>query len=615
MGGPVIVRNVLDAYVSERYPTRNYSNVNKMYLVGSVSANNNYGLIYWGRPFPLGAKIISAKLRLKNGGVWSGSVTMTVRRIAKSWSTGRVTWNTKPTVTTPVVSVTKSNAPSASTWEFDLTQMMQAVSDGGVWYGVRVEINLNTGSRWIYSAQSPYASTRPEFEVTWADNPVAPEVLHPADNRSVSTDKPVLSFDFTDVSGDRTMAGAQVQIDPAANWTTPAWDSAGDPDVDNLTEPQVDLTLTDYPGLAAGSSTWWRVRTKDGAGLWSDWSDGEQFKHTPLGTVTITNPPPGGPVEDVTPTIFWTFSGVQKSYQVVITDPDTFEILWTSGKLTDTVQEQAIPAGVIANVADSYRLHVFVWDDVDRVQEGNRQIYAEAIRDFVFTPTTAVTPTTNLVVEKDGVWPWPKLTWDRTSLPDMFRIVRDGRIIFSTEDPQELQTDVDSYEFLDRTSPPRTSHTWEVIAVVNNQASASNSKVTKTIHTHWSWLLRPDGSDVIALLKAGNEKSPVVAPQSSQLQEVHEPIGGTSPVLVTQYVRGYQGHVQAVLSDDILPGVTARQQRDRYKKFMAEKGTVLILFWVDEVMKVVCYNMIYRPRAVSGEKMLYDVEFDFFEVD
>lgn len=615
MGGPITVRNILDSYVSERYPTRNYSNINKMYLVGSVSANNNYAYLYWGRPFPLGAKIISAKLMVYNGGLWSGSTTMTARRISKSWPVSRITWNNKPTVTTPAVAVTRSNTTSTTPWEFDLTQMMQAVSDGGVWYGVRLEINLNTGNRWIHSAQSPYSWVRPVFEITWADNPIAPEVLHPSNNNSVSVAKPVLTFDFTDVSGDRTMAGAQIQIDPAANWTTPAWDSAGDLNIDNATEPQVDLSVTSYPGLASGASTWWRVRTKDGAGLWSNWSDGAQFKYTPHGVVTITNPPVGGPVEDVTPAILWTFSGTQVSYQVFITDPATGLVLWNTGKVTSTIQEHEVPTGVIANLEDDYRVYVRVWDNVVREQEGNRQIYAQAFRDFVFTPTATVTPTTNLVVEKDGIWPWPKLTWKRTSLPDIFRVVRDGRVVFSTEDPQELQINSTDYEFYDRTSPPRTSHTWEVQAVVNGRASASNSKVTKVIQTHWSWLMRPDGSDPLALLKAGNEKSPVVAPQSSQLQEVHEPIGGTSPVLVTQYVRGYQGHVQAVLSDDILPGVTARQQRDRYKKFMAEKGVQLTLYWVDEVMKVVCYNMIYRPRAISGEKVLYDIEFDFFEVD
>lgn len=615
--GTSILRNASDTYISEKYKTSNYANTATMYLTGAGSADSRYGFVYFTLPFPRGVKIQSAKVRFWNGQLWSGAVNLAVARTATSWSVSKVNWNNQPTTTGTQPNITKTNAAAKTMWEIDVTALMQLVSDGAAWYGFRVWINNNTAGKWVYSTQA--SSLKPELEVTWSDAPQAPSVLTPSGGRVVSIDKPTLSFNFTDVAGDKTIQAAEIQIDPAANGTTPAWTTAtANPGGLPLDSAQVDLSTTTYPGLAEDATTQWRVRVEDGTGLWSDWSTWTSFKRDSFGALSIDNPAasPNNIITDPSPPIFWTYTGhTQTAYQIVITRPDDPTVIWTSGKISTSLQSGAVPDGALKDLSGTFRLTIWVWDEVARTPEGGRKAYAEVTRDFTYQTSATVAPVTNFAVDQDRPWPWMKITWDRSTAPDAFTVLRDGVVIASSLVPSDLFISGTSYQYIDTTASPRVTHTWSVQAAVNKVNSSSNPSASFMPAPNWSFLMRPDRTEPIALLKSGSEKDPTVDPALSQLQEMFEPVGGTSPVLITQYIRGYQGHVTAVLADDILPGVTARQQRDRFKKFINEKGNKMLLYWLDEVMFVVCYNMTYRPRAVSGRKLLYDVEFDFFEVD
>jgi hypothetical protein len=617
--GSSILRNASDSFTSEKTPSYNGANSPQLYLTGAGSTDTRYAYLYFTLPFTRGVNIQSAKFRVWNGAAWAGSVSAAVQRTIASWSVNTIKWTNQPATTGTQVTVTKVSAPLQTMWEFDITAIMQEVSNGAAWYGLRLWVNGTAPGKWVYATQAP--NFRPELEVHWSDAPQTPTILNPSAGAAVSVDKPTLSFNFTDLSGDTSILAAEVQIDPAANGVTPAWTTAtANPAGFPLDTAQLDLTLTTYPGLAEDATTQWRGRVQDGDGLWSGWSSWASFKRDSFGVLTITNPAasPNDFISDPTPPISWTYAGgghAQKAYQVVITRPDDPRVIWDSGKITSTSQTVTVANGAIKDITGTFRLSVSVWDEVTRAKEGSRQAFTTVTRDFTYRTSNTVAPVTGFTVDQDRPWPWMILAWDRSTAPDFFNILRDGVVIAASIQPVNLFVSGTHYTYIDTTAAPRVNHTWEVQSAVNGVNSSGNPTQSAMPSPNWSYLMRPDRSEPIALLKRGTEKDPVVDPGLSQMQEMFEPVGGTSPVLVTQYVRGYQGHVTAVLADDILPGVTARQQRDRFKKFINEKGNKMLLYWLDEVMFIVCYNMTYQPRAVGGKKLLYDIEFDFFEVD
>lgn len=436
----VTLRNAIDTYASGTATSTNYAGATVLHL----RTGDRYAYVFFNRAAPLGARITSAKLRLYHAASWSGSRTITVERISATWKASRLTWNNKPGVTGTPVTVTDTGGAAGTVIELTVTSMLQTVSDGSAWYGFRITTDDAT-DRGIYSAQG-LSAYRPTLEVTWTEAPQQPTDLSPSGNRAVSTSKPVLRFGFTDELGDTTLAAAQVQIDPAANWTTPAFDTGevatSNPELDlaavtanlianpsfetdttgwagvnctiarstaqaqsgvaslaltatvaaemraetsgsgtsaipvspggtytasawyraattirscwtrivwydsagatisqvgtgtvnntntgwtqhSITEVaptnaayakvraivggppaigevhytdnlQLSVGTVAYAGLADLASTYWRVRVKDGAGLWSAWSEDEQYKRDDLGTVTITNPGAGG---------------------------------------------------------------------------------------------------------------------------------------------------------------------------------------------------------------------------------------------------------------------------------------------------------------------------------
>lgn len=614
-----ILRNSTDTYVAEKYPTKNYQSTPQIYLNGSASVDTRYGYMHFVLPFQRGVTIQSAKLRLWNGQVWAGAVNMAVRRTNANKNFAQLNYNNRPGTVGYQSNVSKTGAAANTMWEHDLTTLFQEVSNGAAWYGLQIWIDNTVAGKWIHSTQSGSAQFRPELEITWSDQPQAPSVLSPSGGRAVSTNKPVLSFDFVDYSGDTTLAAAEIQIDPAANGVAPAWTTAtANPTGLPVESAMVDLATTTYPGLAEDATTQWRVRVKDGAGLWSAFSEWASFKRDSFGTLVINNPAlsPNNFITEPTPPIIWDYTGhTQTAYQVFLRKIDSPTLLWDSGKLTSTAEEVTLPSQAIVDITGTFEVTVRVWDEVDRVAEGSRRAYIELARTFTYQPSATVSPVTNLVVVQDSPWPWVKVSWKRATAPDSFSVLRDNKVVESEILPSEVFVSGTDYTYYDRLIPLRQSCTYQVQAIVNHVASSANPTQAVTSKPNWSFLMRPDRSDAIALLKVGSDRAPMVDPNLTSMQEMFEPIGGTSPVLITQFIRGYQGKVSAVLADDILPGVTAKMMKDRYKKFLEEKGTRLLLYWLDESMYVICYNMTYRPRAISGSRLVYDIEFDFFEVD
>ena len=208
----------------------------------------------------------------------------------------------------------------------------------------------------------------------------------------------MVRFDYTDVSGSTTLDAVQVQVDAADSWTSPDWDSG---EV-TATVPELDLAAAGWSGLADGESTWWRVRVKDAAGLWSDWSDGAQFSRATKGALTLTNPPDLDPslsyVEDTTPPITWAYTGTQTAWMVVLfEDGQPWQRwLWTSGKVAGTETTVTPPPGVIKRTDRTYWVKVMVWDDALREYTPGDPVYQPIYRAFTYDLVAGVTPASSI---------------------------------------------------------------------------------------------------------------------------------------------------------------------------------------------------------------------------
>lgn len=419
--GSAVLTNALATQVSQPFPTTNF---NTNILLGSRNAASTDAIayIYFARPFPLKATILTAELVFYTTAMATGTHSIDVTRLGVKFDASRMTWNSRPVVSIGAArTVTKTGVVADRTeWRVNVADWLQSVSDGGAWYGFKVQTQ-EAVARYIYSEIHPLSAYRPRLEVTWSDAPNTPNGLAPSGGRAVGIAKPVLRAAYVDVSGVTTLQAVQVQINATDVWTAPTFDSGR-----VLTSvPELDLAATAYAGLADGATTFWRVRFQDASGLWSPWSLATTFKRDNKGTLVVDSPPVGTPkVEDATPPILWTFTGeTQAFYQVWIEHTENGVLVtdWTSTKVQTAVDDVTVPAGKITDPGVTYKLTVRVWDGKQRETTPGDPIYSEVVRYFTFVPgatagttgLTADTPTQDYRAEmvtnpilKDGLTHW-----------------------------------------------------------------------------------------------------------------------------------------------------------------------------------------------------------------
>lgn len=604
MPAPVLLRNAQDSSVESKSPKKNFNNAGKMFLQDGA-----FGYLYFSRPFPLGARITSAKLRVCTGMAYAGNVSMKLNRVTSEFKANRVTWDNKPTVADNTITVTKSNPGARTEWEFNVKSMMQFISDGAAWYGFRLEMD-GSARKWIHSTQSTVAALRPVLEIEWSDAPDAPSDLSPEDEQAIGTRWPTLRFDFTDIGGDTEMRAYQIRIGNS-NMTTIDYDSG----TKLSSDPSCDLSQTSYAGLPEnGSLRYWQVRVQDGAEEWSDWSTIASMKYLVKPTLTLNSPSPDGngvvKVTDSTPQIVWTLSSTQTSYRVRLLDPESLEVLWNSGRVTGNDNGVEIPKKIIKTIGSVYRVEVRVWDNQNRASTPGDNAYVQVTRDFTYASGTA-TPVSNLTATRSGGWPWWNIEFTIASAPDSFKLFRDGVLVEDGIEPEDVAVvgEAGKYRIVDTRVQGRMEHKWRVACVVNKNQSQNDPTVTKYTKNETAWIMDLDGGNAIPLLNA------VFTSGLAEASEVLHP-QDAPPVLITQSQWGEEGTGSGEISADWQPvGLTAKQMRDRFISMRNKPGRKRVLMWSDKAIEALVYQMkdtsISRPDGSTD----YAVSFSFVQTD
>lgn len=593
-----------DTQVREIAPTRNYAGLTYL-TVSNAGSNRRIFYIYFSRPFPLGATIVSATLKFyQTASATGGSRVLDTRLLAGPYQESKLTWDNRPSS----VGATASSGALGDgggvgrEWPVDVTALMQSVSDGAGWYGLSVA-TTNTTPLSFFSREA--AQFQPILEIEWADEPGIPSVLAPSNGRAVSVARPILRFDFSDVSGDTSMAGYQLQMNLGA-------EDAVSPDYDSgVVAANVPEHLVTFD-VAAAEVWFWRSQTQDAAGLWSGWSDWVSFTRTAKPTLTITNPAvaPDDFVSESTPPISWTATG-QVAYQVFITDPvDTTEVLWTSGKVTSTDNSVTLPDLVtpILSPGGTYSVTVRVWDGVERESTPGDPVFVEASRVFTFDLSVSVTPVSSFTVTGAAPRPEAVLGWTRATAPDSFTILRDGVTVAENLVPADLLVSGTTYEYVDTAAPPRgAGHEWSVLAVVGGVSSDSNPTASLTLSPEGIWLSKPDGS--LSLLIGGDG----FTAEPHEDSTVHSPLGATNPVLITQAIHGRRGHVDGFLrAHGDVPGVSVADWLEMWDTIRSVPGQTLNLVLSDTAMKVFIHNALTAPAEEFADSI--PIAFDYCEL-
>lgn len=270
MGNSGPLGNATDTWTDGRtgYTTKNYGTTAGLNL--RTGSGDWRTWIYWARPFPLGATIISASIKFYTRQSWASGVVVTAQRASAAWSVNKITHANQPGVTGATASSGSLGALVAGAEvNIDVTAIMQAVATGSPWYGLRITAT-GAPNKSVHSAQTSSRTLQPVLTVVWSDAPDTPKQFFPDGNRAVVSGSPMLRCDFVDVSGDQAIGAMQVQVDAAANWTSPAWDSGTWPVsapelnladfVEILSNPTFDVDLSGG-WVAGGAGTITRVTT------------------------------------------------------------------------------------------------------------------------------------------------------------------------------------------------------------------------------------------------------------------------------------------------------------------------------------------------------------------
>lgn len=607
--GSTTQRSSMDATVRSNTPTRPVPQFSVMTVENGT--NTRIPHLLTPAPCPFGCTVTSAKLRLVQAAASSGNRTLSLYRITKSWNEQKLTWKNRPTrAATPSATVTVTGAGSKGrVVEFDVTDDVQKFVDGS-WKNFGWTIESNNGNEIAFSTRESVRN-QPTLTVTWSDRPETPTDMVPAGGGVVSTPKPRLRWSFIDRAGNTTLGAVQVQLKatsdgwtPASGFTAATFDSG----VVTATQPQLDLATTGWGGLAAGGEVWWTVRHRDGAGLWSSWSDPHKFSYQPLTAVSMASPGP-----TVTDTTFpWVWSTASQSkFQVIIRD-GSGTLLWHSGIVAaPDVRAFTQPRGVITTRGDSYIAVLRVWDAYPRQDVPGHPGYVEISQPFTYVDTPDVAPVNGLYAQVDSGASWVQLTWSRSEMPDMFSIWVDGQL-HTAATGADFHVGGTSYAYTMRDLPPRANRAINVKAIRSDgdvtKSSANNATVEAFTDPIGVRVIDPDTEDldVVLLEEPGAE---IVSSSMPEVVERFDPIGSPRSVQVTSALRWFEGTVDGGILADY-NGVTAGEYRRRLLAMKSDPISDRVLIWGRNAVPVFLSQINITDDPIASAER-YRVSFEF----
>jgi len=452
---------------------------------------------------PAGASVTSAVLTFYSFGASSGSFTYNVSPLTSGWSS-KVTWTKRPTTDSSTAAVTKTGPADMQSWAFDLTAEVQAIVSGTAKnYGWQLWSGSSTKSKVRGTAA---AIKRPVLTVSYTTSPDAPSNLHPASG-AVTVTRPMLSFDADDETN-----MIEVQIDPAQNSASPAWDSGSVAATGGL----LDLASTTYPGINPSDTTYWRARQHNGYG-WSAWSEWVSFTGAAPTTLSVTNPA-AGDIADGTPPVQWTVGvHTQTAWRVRLLDGVTGDVIANSGKQAGTDNNWTPPKG-LGTDGQAGVVEVTVWDDQDHAATATDPGHVQADVSVTLNLDGTIAPVTGLEADVSGPDPVVVLTGNRSEIPDQVDLFRDGTMV-ARFDGADVFTGT-AFTITDTTAPMNVETTYRVAPRVNGKTAKGGPTATVTPQCIGIWLLDKDDPTQRAAIWTGDDQDQ----SQPEISVVHQPL-------------------------------------------------------------------------------------------
>ena len=477
---------------------------------------------------PKNATITNAFVRINIAETRTGSWTASVYRRTDAWP-GNVTWNNRGTLSSAVGSATVAAPKKGAAFDIPVTSTIQQMVAGtltnrGFYITLATSFGSNIG---FYGPKA--AGGRPALYVTYTVPAAAPTNLEPSD-AVVADPTPTLLFN-TDLS----ILSLQVQADPAANASTPAFDSGEVVATAGL----LDLGATSFVPLANGASTMWRARQKTDGG-WSPWSGWVPFTYATRSSLTITSPSGTPdvngriPVQDGTPPVVWSFTGTQVAWRARLID-DTGKVLSDSSRIAGTDTTWTPPVGLTAD-GQTAVLEVTVWDNTNRAAVEGQPAENIAQLNVVMTPDATQAAFTGTTATHTGWEPIVTVTGHRTAIPDEVALDRDGREVARFTGTSVMVTAPGGgYDatVTDIGARMNRDHTWSLRPITNAKKGPVGAVAHDVPRCQGVWLYNSNKEPVVVWgTEAGDHTQPETA-------VVHQPLGAnlTQPPVRRRLVR------------------------------------------------------------------------------